>query len=164
MQVKISGLYEILYHYQTFKPKFCISLLDIGVNAKEALGFKGENHLILHFEDYDKRWAHSSVAPKLDDIQKIVDFARNIGPDDKVLVNCHAGVSRSAATAIGILVQHGMHPADAILYCKEIRPQMWPNDLITEYFSEVLGVDISTALEMWMDTNNYYYMEDYNNG
>ena len=154
MIVKISGLYGLYQTYKAFKPKFCISLLDIGIDVKQALGFKCKNHLILHFEDYDKRWAHSGAAPKLEHVQKIVDFAKDIGPDDKVLVNCHAGVSRSVATAIGILVQHGMDPVDAILHCKEIRPQMWPNDLITSYFSEVLGKDISTPLEMWVD-NNY---------
>ena len=64
----------------------------------------------------------------------MLDFAALNG-NDEILVHCHAGMSRSTATAWGIAIQRGMDPADAYDALKERHPagrMFWPNDAIVE--------------------------------
>src|SRR6202041_4105585 len=60
------------------------------------------------------------------------------GPDTHLLIHCHAGVSRSTASAALLLAQAPpARPAEAIFTeIGRIRPRAWPNLLLLE-FAEV---------------------------
>lgn len=63
---------------------------------------KGKKYLFLDFEDetfasINIDAANAKQAPKESDIQKFLDFVRDLQPVDKLLVHCFAGYSRSPA-------------------------------------------------------------------
>lgn len=63
---------------------------------------KGKKYLFLDFEDetfasINIDAANAKQAPKESDIQKFLDFIRDLQPVDKLLVHCFAGYSRSPA-------------------------------------------------------------------
>lgn len=66
------------------------------------------NHIVEEFEDVtDPAWG-----PQVAQIEALVDFgARQPG---SILVHCHAGISRSTATAWGIAVARGATPLAAL--------------------------------------------------
>lgn len=89
--------------------------------------------------------------PTKEMVGRVLDFTKNIKPTDKVLIHCHAGISRSTATAIAAAVQHGLSPERAIKWVEEIRPQMFPNALIIKYADEILEQNgaLWDAYEKW---------------
>jgi predicted protein tyrosine phosphatase len=74
-------------------------------------------------------------------IQDILDFTGHLIKASKLLVHCHAGISRSTAVACGILCQHGLAPNEAVRYVLEIRPQAYPNTHIVALFDDILQLD-----------------------
>lgn len=77
-------------------------------------------------------------SPDADDIQKILDFVKG---KSRLLIACHAGVSRSTATAIGVMVADGFAIDHAINFIKRTRPCLFPNSGITKYFDAALGLN-----------------------
>jgi predicted protein tyrosine phosphatase len=79
-------------------------------------------------------------APRLQDVERILDFTSGLTTKAKVLVHCHAGVSRSTATAYAILCQHskpGME-MENLLHVQTLRDLVFPNGLIIELADKVL--------------------------
>ena len=60
----------------------------------------------------------------------ILESTKDLTSDDRLLVHCHQGVSRSTAAGIGIMMQHGMGAEAAYRYVKSIRDILLPNGLI----------------------------------
>ena len=78
------------------------------------------------------------IIPQKTQIQRIFKFSDSFTNDDKIVIHCFAGVSRSTAISIAILCYHGVNPEDAINQIKEVRDCLWPNDLIIKYADEIL--------------------------
>jgi predicted protein tyrosine phosphatase len=76
-------------------------------------------------------------SPKLSDIQKVLDFCP---PHSNVVCHCYAGVSRSSATAIGIMVKNGVSINDAVKLAHIDSPNMAPNKLILKHIDVLLGM------------------------
>ena len=80
-------------------------------------------------------------APRLQDVERILDFTSGLTTKSKVLVHCHAGVSRSTAAAYAILCQHtspGME-MENLLHIQSLREWAYPNRLIIELADKVLN-------------------------
>ena len=92
------------------------------------------------FCDLEDR-ATPSQAPSLEAIGRILDYAAGFRDDDRVLVHCAVGVSRSTAVAILVLVRHGMAPDRAFAHVAQLRPAMSPNMLIIEHGERLLGLN-----------------------
>lgn len=75
--------------------------------------------------------------------------------DKNVLVHCAAGVSRSTATAIGLLVFSGKSIDEAIGEIAKQRPFMWPNQRIIKLFDSHLKTrpQLSDAVKKWKDAH-----------
>ena len=60
---------------------------------------------------------------------------------DRLLVHCHAGVSRSTASAVLLLAQRdpARDPGDIVDEVVRRRPQAWPNLRIVEIGDRLLG-------------------------
>ena len=58
-----------------------------------------------------------------------------------VLIHCAAGISRSTATAIGLLIMRGWSVSQAFENVHIMRPQMWPNELVLKHFDTLLNLD-----------------------
>ena len=77
----------------------------------------------------------------LPQIQDILEFTAPLEPTDKLLVHCHAGISRSTAVACGVLCQHGLTPSEAVKYVLSIRKLAFPNKPVLTLFDEILGLE-----------------------
>ena len=80
-------------------------------------------------------------APSPQAVARILAYAAGFVSGDRILVHCVAGVSRSTAVAILVLVSHGMAPAAAFDLMQRLRPAMSPNMLILEHGDRLLGLD-----------------------
>ena len=85
--------------------------------------------------------ATPSQAPSLEAVARILQYAAGFDHDDRVLVHCTAGISRSTAVAILVLVRHGMAPERAFAHVERLRPAMSPNMLILEHGERLLRLN-----------------------
>ncbi|WP_142849760.1 tyrosine phosphatase family protein [Telmatospirillum sp. J64-1] len=57
-----------------------------------------------------------------------------------VLIHCHAGVSRSTAAAVALMVQNSPgREEEAFAHLRTIRPRSWPNSRMIRYADSLLG-------------------------
>lgn len=76
------------------------------------------------------------ILPTQQHLQTVLEFTRSLSDDDRLLVHCLAGISRSTAIAIGVCIQHGMTCREAYDHVAEIRPQLQPNTLFIRLIDE----------------------------
>ena len=88
----------------------------------------------------DQMQATDLHAPTHAQVQQILDFTRNL-TDAIIVVNCFAGISRSTATALAILVQHHGSIDRAIDILRADRPQAMPNPVISRFADDIMGLD-----------------------
>jgi len=93
--------------------------------------FRGRS-LFLRFDDTD---VDGPLAPKAEHVERMVTLALEtlVAPPKvmRVLVHCAAGISRSTATAIVMLVAAGYTPQEAVRMVDEAtKGGAWPNQLI----------------------------------
>ena len=104
--------------------------------------------LFSFFEDTDD--PNYPGAPILRDVKRILDFTSQLPPRAKLLVHCHAGISRSTATAYAILCQHskpGMEMKN-LLQIESLRDQLMPNRLIVRHADRILNRDGAMLLHL----------------
>lgn len=105
------------------------------------------SHHIEVFEDYV-----NETGPTIHHVERMLNFYRSNTGD--VLVHCHAGVSRSTATAIGCNLVDGMTPKDAVLQVWARQPldaygdarPFWPNGLLINHLEVLFGVELGEVL------------------
>lgn len=135
-EIKVCELCYADYHFPSWATH-CVSLVD----PKTLPDIKTHpNRHIVGMSDVNLVNA-SRTPPRPGQIRDVFEFTKNLTDTDRVLVHCHAGVSRSTAMAIGILCQHGMAPEQALKHIQGVRPQLWPNTLIIGYIDEILGLN-----------------------
>jgi predicted protein tyrosine phosphatase len=80
------------------------------------------------------------LLPQKADVEAILAFGRDAGEAARLLIHCHAGISRSTAATLMILAQaHPQEREDAIAErLIEIRPQAWPNSRMIAFADELL--------------------------
>jgi predicted protein tyrosine phosphatase len=74
-------------------------------------------------------------------LEEVLAFTARLQDDDKLLVHCHAGISRSTAVASAILCQHGLNPVDAVKEIYQQRPLAIPNMLVVRLMDDLLNLD-----------------------
>lgn len=91
------------------------SVLTAGPEAHEVRDFNHPDHKVVSFAD--------SVTPDFGPSYEHVEEMINWGADRKnILVHCHAGISRSTATAWGIAIAHGHQPEQALAALQQAHP------------------------------------------
>ena len=106
---------------------FVVSCLDPNMRKKWTHNF-GPNHLTTFFEDTEhpseKEWMQMNR-----EVRTILGWARTkkLTLEDRILVHCHAGVSRSSAVAWLLLVMLGMDQKEAFQNLLVRFPNIWPN-------------------------------------
>ena len=116
-----------------------LSLTDADKRPFLHPSFNKVNWLWLKFEDVLD--AKDYYAPSPEHVQTILEWGSRLPSDAVLLVHCEAGVSRSTATALALLVQErGVDQIDqCVEYLLSVRPQACPNPLITLYADQQLG-------------------------
>ncbi|HYD32858.1 MAG TPA: protein-tyrosine-phosphatase [Azospirillaceae bacterium] len=81
------------------------------------------------------------TAAHVAEILAIGDRLREV-PADHLLIHCHAGVSRSTATAAILMAQRYPDRLDEVFASlREVRPRSWPNSLMIRLADTMLGLD-----------------------
>lgn len=135
----------------------CCELFDhvvtVGPSVDEVR-FDHPDHIVRTFGDVTHGWS----APRYEQIVDVLEWASV--RDGRMLVHCHAGMSRSTATAWGVLIGRGWHAMDALAVLRERHPvedDVWgfggrrpfiPNGLIVEHVVRFFGLPSSLVREV----------------
>ncbi len=123
-----------------------VSLVDPGETAAmEQKPAAAEHHIQLVFSDVDdieitlERFSRYRP-PTRDDVAALIAFGRSLNdhPDWGLLTHCEAGISRSTAAAITILVAAGYRPQTAFGLVRRACREMLPNRRILRFADEFL--------------------------
>ncbi len=135
-QIQISGLHDSVRLREEWATK-TIGLFDPDDHRRPPDSGTYHQECFFDLEDL----AGPQPAPSRDAIARILEFASRFQRDDRILVHCVAGVSRSTAVAILVLIRHGMAPERAFSHISKIRPAMSPNMLILEHGEALLRLN-----------------------
>src|SRR5213080_3756767 len=122
-----------------------LSILDPDMPDPPAFaGFSPHRRLALRFHDIIET-RPNCLAPRRADVERLLAFGHELieGSPAHLLIHCHAGVSRSTASAALILAQtRPDRPArEALEAVAQLRPRAWPNLRILEFGDDLLGRD-----------------------
>lgn len=152
-ELKIMGIAKAKQLIGADWPTHIVSVInDAGEDAQgnhfpgTAIDRQHGNHIIVNFhdaEDEDAAEAYGLVPPTRKVINEVLEEVASwdLDDDSKVVIHCSAGKSRSTAIALGVLIQAGMTPKDALAKVKLLSPAMLPNRLIVEYVDDYLGLN-----------------------
>lgn len=138
----ICGLDELGLHRRA-GVTHVLSILDPGwPEPVEFDRWDGPHRLLLRFHDViddEPPWE----APGEDHVAVMLEFGRDLAKQKpaRLLVHCHAGVSRSTASALVLLAQADPErdPGDIVGQIARHRPQAWPNLRIVELGDRLLN-------------------------
>jgi protein-tyrosine phosphatase len=136
----------------------------------------GVVHHVEEFNDLDETWMYrkpfteeeleswiddpyfnDQKGPCYKNLLNIITVGRELKAMDEsfnVLVHCHAGVSRSAATAIILRYLNGMTEEEAIMATFKDRRCMWPNQLMLRLADKILDSKLYPAILLWKEEEN----------
>lgn len=141
-EIRICGIGESIYFMDQYSKA-------IGIVNPEADVVSTEKYHIERCHDIREDMS-PWIKPQKEQFQRILEFSKDFTEDDKVLVHCSAGISRSTAVGVMILIQHGFTEEEAFDNIYSVRPHMYPNSLIIQYADELLGRD-GKLLEYFSD-------------
>lgn len=104
------------------------SVLTAGPDLSEVRHFGHPDHKVVSFDDITGGFG----APTYEHVAEMLDWGKT---RNNILVHCHAGISRSTATAWGISIAHGHDPKEAIASLYEAHPVtygFWDDPMIPE--------------------------------
>jgi predicted protein tyrosine phosphatase len=138
----VCGIEELTGHCEA-GVSHVLSILDPDWPVPEAFGTFGEHaKLELRFHDVIEV-APGTIPPSEADVRAVLAFGRDLEAEaaSRLLVHCHAGISRSTASMALILAQaRPALGAEAILQgILGIREKAWPNLRILEIGDAMLG-------------------------
>jgi predicted protein tyrosine phosphatase len=134
-------------------PTKTITLL--GQEYPAGIPSQGAHHLTVQLDDITYP-APGWNTPSTFHVDTILKFSKGFEPTDRVLFHCFAGISRSTATAIGVLCQHQISPTDAVVLVEQATAGLDPNELILFHFDSLLGLKLGLmdSYRSWSVTQN----------
>ena len=118
---------------------FVVSIFDPHFKAPFSHGDR-DVHFVAHFEDTEHPREKDFM--QMDrEVRTILAWTSKLPDDAKLLVHCHAGVSRSSAIAWLILIQHGSDPVEAFQSIFKKRSVIWPNTVVMSIGAKFLKLD-----------------------
>lgn len=139
----VCGIEELIDHAE-LGVSHVLSILDPDHPVPEAFGSFGEHaRLELRFHDVIEEGG-TQLAPRAEDVAAILRFGRDLEAEatpPRLLVHCHAGISRSTAALALVMAQaQPAMPAEAILQgILARREKAWPNLRMLEFGDAMLG-------------------------
>lgn len=139
-RIAVCGLGELPSYLDT-GPSHVISLVDPGLSFQKL----SCAHLLLRLHDIDQHLPGHD-APTRSDAEAVLSFVSgllDLRDGFSLVVHCHAGISRSSASALAamLVLEERLDPAEAVVALAEHRPMMWPNALLTGHYDRALGLD-----------------------
>jgi predicted protein tyrosine phosphatase len=94
--------------------------------------------LTLRFDDVID--VADDAAPTMVQIKTLLEFDTAAHGDERLVVHCTAGISRStAALAVLLAARHPELDDEIFAAIRQIRPRAWPNSLVVSLGDEILG-------------------------
>ena len=134
-ELRIETAPEALRLMQEGWPTRIISL--VGDDLRFELPVMGAHHFVARFHDVEAE-TPGYVAPTAKILRSALAHAEDLKDEDRLLIHCHAGKSRSPAMALGVLVDAGMSAEQAMDQVKQLRPFVIPNRLIVRMLDRLL--------------------------
>lgn len=140
-RLKVGGLHTIAADLPIFRPTHMIRLVDPALpEASLALSVAVGSTLLLRLDDI----SHDGPSgPSQDHVAEILGFVEGMlaGGAARLYVHCHAGVSRSTATAyLALACRHGAGgEGDAFDELLTVTEKPWPNRRIVAHADALLG-------------------------
>lgn len=138
MQLRIVTAKEAVALLEQGWPTLAVSL--VGDDLRFPLESYGPHHLVLRCHDVEGEMP-GYVSPSQQQIVEALEHTKHLNDDDRLLVHCHAGKSRSPAMAMGILVQNELSPAEAFERVRAVRPELIPNRLMIRLIDDNLELE-----------------------
>lgn len=139
-EIKVTCLPRAEVESVQWRARLVVSLLDPDLPHSAHPKIEHCPHHVFLFHDQERQDAtghfERTLRPAL---ALITDHLE--GSDPRLLIHCHAGVSRSTALAYGaisILLGHGRE-AEAFEHLMKITRKPWPNRRVVECLDEMLG-------------------------
>jgi predicted protein tyrosine phosphatase len=120
-QIRVDNYLDLQRTIETFKPTHVVSMITA---MEPPVGVP--HHLQIRVDDVPSEMP-GYVHPQMSHLQTVLAFTADLVETDRVLIHCFAGISRSTAIAIAILIQHGMRYDEAFIHVHSIRPILMPN-------------------------------------
>jgi predicted protein tyrosine phosphatase len=160
-EIKIGGLHSIGALVPEFRPTHLLGILD-PLTPQPAV-YDHEPHsrttLLVRFQDID---ASQPDGPTAEHVAKIIAFADQVRSAHarapaRLLVHCHAGISRSTASAyIALARDFGLERADdAFRQLLRTTVNPWPNRRLVSLADDALGARgrLLAPLDAYRETN-----------
>jgi predicted protein tyrosine phosphatase len=144
MRITICGIPELGEHCAA-GVTHVLSILDPDWPDPDAFAdFSPHRREALRFHDVIAPVNPITVVPSAEHVARLLEFGREVtaaGRDTHLLIHCHAGISRSTASAALLLAQAepAREAADIFAEIARLRPRAWPNLLLLEYGEAALG-------------------------
>jgi predicted protein tyrosine phosphatase len=141
-RLKVGGLHTIAADLPIFRPTHMIRLVDPALpEGRLALAATVDRTLLLRLDDVSH---DAPLGPSRDHVAEILDFVDGMltaGGAIRLYVHCHAGVSRSTATAyLALACRHGAgRESDAFDELLSLTVKPWPNRRIVAHADGLLG-------------------------
>lgn len=111
---------------------------------KSSVNWGHPNHTVETFHDItadmESRNSHWR-APSLEQVERLINFGASF--NEEILVHCHAGITRSTSTAIGIAIARGLSPKNAVRAVSKAHPEyhpFYPNETIISHIEKIFGI------------------------
>ena len=142
--INVCGIEELEGHRET-AATHVLSILDPDYPVPEAFGQYGEHQrLELRFNDIIDP-TPGMILPSPEHVAAILAFGRSLASETpaRLIVHCHAGISRSTASMALILAQAmpELPAAEVLGMVHAMREKAWPNLRIIEIGDAMLGRD-----------------------
>ncbi|MBL8667888.1 MAG: protein-tyrosine-phosphatase [Rhodospirillales bacterium] len=149
--ITICGLSELCEHGEAGFTHV-VSILDpVWPDPQEFGGWGAHRRVLWRFDDV-VRVANGYQAPARSDVQAILALGAELKGQAaaRVLIHCHAGVSRSTATAVILMAQQNPgREAGIFAELRRIRPRSWPNALMLKLADDMLRRDGALMVELY---------------
>jgi predicted protein tyrosine phosphatase len=143
--VRVGGLHTIDADLPVFRPTHLIGILDPTMPEPAAyrLHPPDRDRLVLRFNDSEAGIENGPTPVHVETVLAFLDQSvfSTAAPGERLFIHCHAGASRSTATAYLALVrQHGIGGAEAAFAeLLRITVKPWPNRRLVEFADAHLG-------------------------
>jgi len=143
--VRVGGLHTIDADLPSFRPTHLIGILDPTMPEPAAYRLRppADDALVLRFRDTEVGVDNGPTSEHVETMLTFLDqrVFSAAAPGERLFIHCHAGASRSTATAYLALVrQHGVNEAEAaFVELLRITVKPWPNRRLVEFADTHLG-------------------------
>jgi predicted protein tyrosine phosphatase len=131
-RITICGLDELAGHAQSGF-SHVVSILDPErADPEDFTTYAPHRRVLWRFDDTVEQ-RPGFTAPAERDVRKILSLGEELLEEkaDQLLIHCHAGVSRSTATAVILMAQNNPgRESEVFDELTRVRPRSWPNSLM----------------------------------